>query len=360
MTTQTNSLTQLANMDWPWQSEDPIIHIILISDEQFVNLADHPNEAVEKMYPWADEKISLAEYCRSAAERGASTLRLAYDYFFGGSERSLYPDTDAFQVALKKVHDVAAAYGIGLEPSVLSPLELGAGYHAKTGESGRWFHYREGLRDPQTGAYSVMLWQQTQWCNNKGPLAVTLAGIRAFAFREQRIPSTPFFAVDPAGIVELPAPQVMELPGTEIFNSAKYKAVRVRVHGEGGPVTTATATPQRSSAGVVDNARGMSGGSADAEAAPPLDRVLVVLVYETVEMDYFSPNAVQFLDDLVQDYHDRGIGMTGIYADETHIQQDWSYHDHMDNGQFAVRYVSKGFEQAFAAQFGSQYADLAP
>jgi len=25
-------LTQLARMDWPWKSEDPSIHIILISD----------------------------------------------------------------------------------------------------------------------------------------------------------------------------------------------------------------------------------------------------------------------------------------------------------------------------------------
>jgi hypothetical protein len=359
MTTPTNRLTQLANMDWPWKSEDPSIFIILISDEQFVNLAGHPDEAVEKMYPWADEKISLREYCRSAAERGASTLRLAYDYFFGGSERSLYPDTEAFQATLKKVHDVAAEYGIGLEPSVLSPLELGVGYHAKTGESGRWFHYREGLRDPQTGAYSVMLWQQTQWCNNKGPLAVTLAGIRAFAFREQRIPNSSFFAVDPAAMVELPVPQVEELPGANISNSAQYKATRIRVYGEGGPVTTATEGKARSSAGIVDDAPGRGQQAAAEDAAPPLDRVLVVLVYETVEMDYFSPNAAQFLDELVQDYHDRGIGMTGIYADETHIQQDWSYHDHMDNGQFAVRYVSRGFEKAFAARFGSQYADLA-
>lgn len=349
-------LTQLARMDWPWKSEDPSIHIILISDEQFVNLANHPDEAVEKMYPWADDKVSLHDYCREAAARGASTLRLAYDYFFGGSERSLYPDTDAFQDALKKVHDVAAQYGIGLEPSVLSPLELGAGYHAKTGESARWLHYREGLRDPQTGAYTVMLWQQTEWCNNKGPLPVTLTGIRAFAFHEERIPGTPFFAVDPQGIVELPAPAVEELPGAAIHNTAHYSAVRVRISGTGGPVTTVPAGLSRSSAGTVREAAAgdVAGG------AQPLDRVLVVLQYQTVEMDYFSPSAAQFLDDLVQQYHDRGIRLTGIYADETHIQQDWSYHDHMDAGQFVVRYVSEGFERAFAARFGAEYADFAP
>jgi hypothetical protein len=320
---------RLAVLDWPWKSEDPAIHIILISDEQFVNLANRPDEAVEKMYPWADTAISLHEYCRQAANRGATTLRLAYDYFFGGSERSLYPDTEAFQDALKKVHDVAAGFDIGLEPSVLSPLELGVGYQTKTGEAGRWLHYREGLRDPQTGAYSVMLWQQTQWCNNKGPTPVTLIGARAFAFREERIAGTPFFAVSSAEIVELAPPHIEELPGARIENDAHYKAVRVRAWGDGG------------------------------SDIGPLDRVLVVLIYRTVEMDYFSPSAPKFLADLVQQYHERAITFTGLYADETHIQGDWSYHSHMDNGQFAVRYVSPGFERAFAERFGAEYGDFA-
>ena len=67
----TPQLTQLARMDWPWKSEDPSIHIILISDEQFVNMANRPDEAVVKMYPWADDKVSLRDYCREAAARGA-------------------------------------------------------------------------------------------------------------------------------------------------------------------------------------------------------------------------------------------------------------------------------------------------
>jgi len=57
---------RLAAMDWPWRSEDPVIHIILISDEQFISLAARPDEAVEKMYPWADAPISLREYCGRA------------------------------------------------------------------------------------------------------------------------------------------------------------------------------------------------------------------------------------------------------------------------------------------------------
>ncbi|MCL4506388.1 MAG: hypothetical protein M1434_13595 [Chloroflexi bacterium] len=331
----TTSLVPLAAMGWPWKSEDPAIHIILVSDQQFTNLADHPDEAIEKIFPQDPEPISLREHCRRGAERGASKLLVAYDYFFGGSRRSLYPDTPAFQNTLKKINDVAAEFGLSLEPSILSPLELGVGYKEKTGESGRWMHYREGLRDPQTGAYTVMMWQHTRWCNNKGPTPVKLIGARAFAFHEERIPGTPYFAVKPADMVELPTPviepmpgataQVGELPGGVSRADTMFQATRVRVHGSGGPQA--------------------------------LNRVLVVLLYETVEMDYFSPAAPAFMDDLIRQYHTRNISLAGIYSDEMHIQQDWSYHNHFDNGQFNLRYVSPGFEKAFAAQFSSEYGE---
>ena len=333
----TQSLTHLASLDWPWKSEDPAIHIILVSDEQFTNLANRPDETIEKVFPQDPEPISLREHCRRGAERGATKLLVAYDYFFGGSTRGLYPDSPAFQDTLKKISDVAAEYGLSLEPSILSPLELGAGYRARTGESGRWMHYREGLRDSQTGAYSVLMWQHTRWCNNKGPTPVKLVGARAFAFREQRVPGTVFFAVDPNDIVELDPPAIEPMPGTspytgalaggEARQDAMFQATRIRVHGAGGPAG--------------------------------LERVMVVLVYETDEMDYFSPAAPKFLDELVSEYHARGIQLAGLYSDEMHIQQDWSYHTHFDDGQLNMRYVSPGFEKAFAEQYGPQYADFA-
>lgn len=332
-----HTMQHLAHMDWPWKAEEQSIGIILVSDDQFVTLAEHPDEAVVKPHPRAEEPVSLRDYCRMGASGGATKLRIAYDYFFGGSQRSLYPDTEAFQDALKKVHDIAEEFGLGLEPSILSPLELGVGYKAKTGESGRWMHYREGLRDVDTGAYTVMMWQHLRWTNNKGPMPVKLIGARAFAFAETRIPNSRFFAVDPQQIVELDAPTLEQMPGTGVDVGplaggaaeleSMFSAVRVRVHGMGGP--------------------------------KELDRVLVVLLYETVEMDYFSPSAAEFMDRMVQGYHDRGISLAGIYSDEMHIQQDWSYHSHFDNGQFTVRYVSPGFERAFAAKYGSQYTDFA-
>ncbi len=324
---------QLAMMDWPWKSEDPAIHIILVSDKQFTNLANHPDEAIEKIFPQDPEPISLREHCRRGAERGATKLLVAYDYFFGGSQRDLYPDTAEFQETLKKINDVAREYGLGLEPSILSPLELGVGYRAKTGESGRWMHYREGLRDTSTGEYTVMMWQNTRWCNNKGPTPIQLIGARAFAFSESRIPGTPYFAVDASQMIELDPPKIEPMAGTDVElgqmpggvaqPEAMFEATRVRVHGTSGP----------------------SGKN----------RVLVVLQYATVEMDYFSPAVTAFVDSLIQQYHDRDIDLAGIYSDEMHIQQDWSYHNHFDNGQFNLRYVSTGFERAFAEKYGDQY-----
>ena len=336
--TSKSARIQLATMDWPWRSEDPELAVILTSDEQLLGMAANPDLPIDKIHPHATTAMSLRQLCEHGAAIGATTLRIAYDYFFGGSTRSLYPDTAEFQDALKRVHDVAGSFGLLLEPSILSPLELGVGYKERTGESGEWMHYREGLRDPHTGRYSVSLWQQTRWTNNKGPTPVTLKGVRAFAFQEARIPGTTFFVVRPEEIVELATPDVEVMPGTdagvEMLEGgvadarAMFLAQRVRVHGHGGP--------------------------------PGFDRVLVVLIYETVEMDYFSPAAPAFLSHLAGQYHARGISLGGLYSDEMHIQQDWSYHSHMDAGQFVVRYVSPGFQRVFAQQYGAQYADFAP
>ena len=343
MEQSSHSPTLLASMDWPWKAENHAGAIILVSDEQFVRLASFPDEALEKPAPWVDQPVSLRQYCRELAENGGTKIHIAYDYFFGGSERGLYPDTPEFQENLKKMHDVAREYGLGIEPSVLSPLEYGVGYQARTGESGRWMQYAEGMRDPLTGRYSVEAWKHIQWVNNKGPTPVKFTGARAFAFAEKPVPGTFFFEVDPEGIVELPAPQIEEYPGTNpvIYGAPEvaenpgrqFQAHRVRLYGE-DPLPT--------------NAQG-----------GVLNRVFVVLLYDSVEMDYFSPAAAQFVHDLVHQIHDRGIELEGVYSDEMHIQQDWVYHHHLDLGQFTMRYVSPGLERAFAAQYGGQYADFA-
>ena len=107
------------------------------------------------------------------------------------------PDMDEYIGHIGRIGKFAAGYGLGLELSLLSPLEIGKAYAARTGESGVWMHYREGLRDPVTGAFSVQLWRNLQWVNNKGPIAIADAGVRVFAFKEKRLSRSLMMAVDP-------------------------------------------------------------------------------------------------------------------------------------------------------------------
>lgn len=100
---------------------------------------------------------------------------LAFDAFWsqyragqGGQPRRLTPDTEETLRHVAKIGETPKAHGLGLELSLLSPLKIGAGYSARTGESGRWVQYREGWRDPAAGYYSVGLWEQLRWTNNKG------------------------------------------------------------------------------------------------------------------------------------------------------------------------------------------------
>lgn len=338
-----SSLTHVANLDYPWKSENMAGAIILVSDQQFTRLANFPDQALEKPAPWVDQPIGLRDYCRDLAASGGTKIHIAYDYFFGGSSRGLFPDTPEFQENLKKIHDIAREYNLGIEPSILSPLELGVGYQARTGECGRWMQYGEGIRDPQNGLFSVEVWKHIQWVNNKGPTPVTLTGVRAFAFRETPVPGTPYFSVNPDEIVELPQPEIEEYPATRAVQygapevaentSRQFLAQRVRISGS---------------------------GALDVEKdGLRLNRVLVVLSYNSVEMDYFSPTAARFVQDLTDQYIERGIELEGVYSDEMHIQQDWVYHHHLDHGQFTLRYVSPGMERAFATQYGAQYADFA-
>ncbi len=308
-------------------------HIILINDDQLRSLAD-PDAQVDLSLTYDKRVESLRQICEHAQAAGQRTIIIAFDYFFsqyreGGQKipRQLTPDRPAYIELIGKISQFAQQYGIGLELSLLSPLEIGPGYHEETGESGRWMHFRKGLRDPETGAYSVELWRQYQWGNNKGVVAVEDAGVRVFAFRESAVGGTPYRVVRPEDIVE-----ITDTASVEVFEglnrkSGDYRAVRVRVHGTGKP--------------------------------DGRDRVVVVQQYRTPEMDYFSDMALPYLKNLCDRYADAGVKFTGLYSDEMHIQQNWGYFSHHDHGQFALRYVSPGFEKRFAELYGPEYGDFA-
>ena len=324
--------TELISYPGPWAFQLPRAGIILVTDEELVDLATDPDKVLNLATGFSPRNQSLRQVCEHASQRGAQTLILAFDHFFHqyrpgmDTPRELTPDMDEYVQLIASVSRFVNGYGLRLELSLLSPLEIGPAYAAATGESGRWLHYRKGLREPSTGRFSVQLWQHQRWVNNKGPIDLQREGVRVFAFREGKVAHSPYRVVHPDSIVEL-----TESVETEMFDGIRAGELgcRVRVHGRGNT------------------------------DAGPLDRVLVVQQYRCPEMDYFSDSALPYLTGLIDKYVDAGIELNGLYSDEMHIQQGWEYFSHHDHGQFAVRYVSEGLEKAFANRYGQEYGDLA-
>jgi hypothetical protein len=325
---------ELVTYPGPWAFTLGREHIILVSDAQLEALAD-PDQKVNLTLTREPREESLREICERAQARDVRTLIIAFDHFFAqyrpgqeGKPRRLMPDTDEYIERMAAISKFCAQYGVALELSVLSPLEIGPGYVRDTGQPGVWMHYRKGLRDPNSGAYSVQLWRQRVWSNNKGPLELKDAGVRVFAFRERPINGTRYRVVRPEDIVD-----ISDTAQVEVWDNAKshhgdYDAVRVRIHGSGG-------------------------------GAEGMDRILVVQIYETPEMDYFSDKALPYLTHLVDRYADAGVKFNALYSDEMHIQQDWGYFNHHDNGELAVRYVSPGLASRYADTYGEPFRDFA-
>lgn len=315
----------------PWQFRLPKAGIILVSDQQLEDLQD-PDKEVDLSMSSAPSLTTLRKICEGAKAQGARTVILAFDEFWsqyrkgqGGRPRQLLPDTQAYVELLRKISQTLKTYGLGLELSLLSPLEIGRGYQQKTGESGRWVQYREGYRDPATGRFTVSLWEQRRWTNNKGTIELDRTGMRVFAFRERRVGGTSFYRVNPADIVELKAAPEIEVDESD---QPSTHARRLTIRGKG-----------------------------DSQAGP-LDRVLVVVSYVTPEMDYFSPQARPFLEGLVKQYHTAGVPLNGLYADEMHIQQDWGYGSHHDEGQLTFRYLTPNMAARFAELYGAEFKDF--
>jgi hypothetical protein len=321
------------------------------TDEQFEG---YVREAVaaDAGTPAQAEGNGFIRTLKSVRAAGGDTMRLFFDYFYrqksAGVEdapRKYRPDSDAYIEKVAQLSRIAQKYGVGFNLSFLSPLEIGPNYTAKTGESGAWLQYRKGLRDPVSGAFSVQLWRQTQWSNNKGVFQIKPGRVRVFAFKETPIAGTIYRAVDPASIVEITKDVHVEVyPGLIVKNGDAYRhnpgssphaseddfhAQRIRVYGKGK-------LPQEG-----------------------LDRVLVVQQLLTPEMDYFSKQALPYLENLVDRYLNAGVKLNGLYADEMHIQGDWVKKGHEDNGEFDIRYMTDSFAARYAQLYGGQYRDFA-
>ena len=320
--------------------------IILTSDKQLNDLLD-PDQIIDLSTGRNKRFACLREICETAQKSGDKTLTIAFDEFFrqyreqAGTERRLTPDMDEYIDKIKLIADFAAKYQMGIGLSLLSPLELGPAYKNYTGESGRWVNYEVGYRDPSSGKFSQQMWQQLSWTNNKGKFQVKLKNVRAFAFREASVGNSPFKAVNPNDILEI--------------KGVKYEALdTVRTIPTGELWVVSTSSEARDMYFESRNLRVYYDGEQQLKG---YNRVMVLLEYETPEMDYFSPQATPFLKSLLKKYHDRGINLVSLYSDEMHIQQDWYYFVHHQNGQFNSRYLTRNFSEAYQKKFGQALGD---
>lgn len=303
--------------------------MILTSDQQLRDIATDPDKQVDISIGSNKRKYSLRELCETKKRNGSGELNVFFDEFFKqyrpeerGAVRELTPDMDEYVELIKKVSDFAAKYDIGLGLSLLSPLELGKAYQNRTGKSGRWLAYKVGLRNPRTGTFSLNMWQHTAWVNNKGRTPVTLKDVKAYAFRDKKLGVSPYRAVNPEDIY-----QISDV-GYEVLESVSWSIPMnyLRIYGE----------------------------STEYQG---YDKVLVILEYETPEMDYFDDSAPVFLKELLDRYHTGGVNLVSLYSDEMHIQQDWYYTDHHESGQFNHRYLTHSFSEKYRERYGLEFED---
>jgi hypothetical protein len=317
--------------------------IILTSDQQLSDLQD-PDKKIDLSTGFDKQFASLREICEDAKKRGDKSLVIAFDEFFrqyreqAGTVRRLTPDMDDYIVKIKKISDFAAHYGLGIGLSLLSPLDIGPGFVNKTGQSGRWLHYAVGVRDAKTGRFNVQLWRQLYWTNNKGKIQLKLKGVQAFAFKEKVIANGRFSVVNPSDIHKLRSEVKIQT----------YDTTKIVPAWEPSSLATDVILPIQRVSIYQDESDEFKG----------CDRIFVMLEYETPEMDYFSPEVPGFLNNMLEKYNKAGINLTSLYSDEMHIQQDWYYYNHHDNGQLAVRYMTKNMAAQYAASYGAEYAEM--
>ncbi|NNF47082.1 MAG: hypothetical protein HKN69_09945, partial [Desulfofustis sp.] len=317
-----------------WQFEQRALGIILTSDQQLIDLQD-PDKEIELTTRTEPRWGSLRMICDTAKARGAHKVKIAFDHFFrqyreeSEAERNLTPDDDQFITYIKNISDFMADYDLGIELSLLSPLEIGKAYVKSTGESGRCVQFITDMRDPETGSFSTTAWEQLAWSNNKGKVRPVRTTIRAFAYQADFSRNNGYRVVKPENIKEITSEiKVETFPGTKFPESESYEAQLMRIYSEGN--------------GELKG----------------YNRVFVLISYAVPEMDYFSPGALPFLKSLMKKYHDAGINLTGLYSDEMHIQQGWGYHNHHDRGQLTVRYLTPNFAKRYEETYGEEFEDM--
>jgi len=308
--------------------------IVFTNDQQLRQMTDDPDLKMDLSLGYDKYIRSLHDLCEEGKKNGTKEMIVAFDEFFiqyrneKGTERKLTPDMDEYVDRIKVISDYAKKYDIGLCLSLLSPLELGRAYKKQTGNSGRWLAYKVGFRDPKTGKFNVPIWQQLYWTNNKGKSPVRLKQVKAYAFKESG-GHIPYRVVKPEDIVPLADVNYDATDTMQYAAKGMGKSIEMRLLHVFG----------------------------DKSEYLDYDKVMVVLEYESQEMDYFNADAPVFLKSLMKKYYDKKVNIKALYSDEMHIQQDWDYFSHQENGQFAERYLTQSMSDTYRRKFGQDFDD---
>lgn len=312
----------------------PWMGLTLMGEGMLERILEDPNQP---LLPTADQGYGLEgqetyrpgtsflDLCRQGQAIGAGRLDVCYDFFFGGDRRENYPDSPLTVKAYKYIHDLARQHGMGFGASVISPLDTGGEYVKTHPNAGQTMQFLEGIIRPD-GSYETTLDYQTQWTNNKGPAAVRFKEVKVFAFDEERIGLTPFYFVDEHQIEDISHTAHHHIdPASLRISKEGYGHGDIHIHGQ-------TNCGKR--------------------------RFLAVVIYNTLEIDYFTEDALDYMKSILDLHKAAGITYDGIYSDEMHIQFDWDTREHWGETEVTTRYMTDAMARTYADLYGAQYADF--
>lgn len=314
---------------------DPWASLVLMGEGMLERIVEDPSQplmeqsnqgfGIETIKTY-DGKTSFLDLCRRGQAMGAGRMDVAYDFFFGGDKRENYPDSPLTVKAYKIIHDLAKEHGMGFGASVISPLDTGGEYVKTHDRKGRSMQFKEGIIR-QDGSYEITMDFQTLWTNNKGPANVTFKEVKVFAFDEERIENTPFYYVNEN--------EIQDISGS-CYHHVDLASLRTEKEGYGhGDIHIKGKTDCKKS------------------------RFLAVVVYNTLEIDYFAPDALDYMKSILDLHKAAGITYEGIYSDEMHIQFDWDMQNHWGETEVTTRYMTDSMAEAYAEKYGHQYRDFA-
>ena len=295
--------------------------LIVTSDQEMEMLAQNPTARVRAF------DGCIADIVEKLSGYDAALAQVAYDFFFGGDRREYFPTSPQCIQAFSQLCGLAQRAGVGFGASVLSPLDLGPAYFREKGRGGITHQFQEAERQPD-GIFEVPMRVQKQWFHNKGPAKLAVRSVHVYAFTEEPVGFGGYYTVDPDQI-------------EDVSDGAELVVDESSYHKTGAGYATVH--------GVV---RGK------AHTHRHHNRVMAVIRYDVEEMDYFHPDALNFLTQMLDSHKAAGIDYRGFYSDEMHIQFDWDLQHHFGLTEIATRYITPGLIAAYCRAHGERYRNF--